>query len=89
MLMTVVSIILNFACGVWLGSFIAALYLAGCWLWALPVLGLVGRLAAPSQLRQRIRILPSPLAEPAPIYATIPSSLARNVACRRWPDWSG
>ena len=63
------SIVLNFTRGVWLGCFVAASYLVARWkprwLWALPVLLLVGYLAAPSMVRQRIEILRHPSRDPA------------------------
>lgn len=64
-----VSIVLNFTRGVWLGCFVAAVYLVARrrprWLWALPVLLLAGYFAAPELLRQRVRILANPSADPA------------------------
>lgn len=63
------SIVLNFTRGVWLGCFVAAVYLVACWrprwLWALPILLVVGYLAAPSLVRQRVNILRHPSADPA------------------------
>ena len=65
----VVSILLNFTRGVWLGCFAAALYLVARWkprwLLLLPVLLLVGYLTAPSLLRQRLEILRHPSRDPA------------------------
>ena len=54
------SIVLNFTRGVWLGCFVATLYLAGRWkprwLWALPVLAVLGYLAAPSLVQRRVKV---------------------------------
>jgi hypothetical protein len=65
----VASIVLNFTRGVWLGCFVAALYLVARWkprrLWALPVLLLVGYLAAPSLVRRRVEVLRHPSRDPA------------------------
>ena len=64
-----VSIVLNFTRGVWLGSFVAVVYLAGGWrprgLWLLPVLLLAGYLAAPSLLKQRLQSLGKPTSDPS------------------------
>jgi O-antigen ligase len=63
------SIVLNFTRGVWLGCFVAALYLVARWkprwLWALPVLLLAGYLAAPAMVRRRVEILRHPSRDPA------------------------
>jgi len=63
------SILLNFTRGVWLGCFVATIYLLARWkprwLWALPVLLLAGYLVAPAMLRQRIKVLRHPSADPA------------------------
>jgi len=63
------SIVLNFTRGVWLGCFVASIYLVGRWkphwLWALPVLLLASYVAAPSLVRQRIAILRHPSRDPA------------------------
>ncbi len=63
------SIVLNFTRGVWLGCFVAAVYLVASWrppwLWALPSLLVVGYLAAPSVLRQRVEVLRHPSADPS------------------------
>ena len=65
----VVSIILNFTRGVWLGCFVAAIYLVACWrprlLWALPILLVLGYVGAPSLVRQRLRLAAHPTQEPA------------------------
>lgn len=64
-----VSIILNFTRGVWLGCFVATVYLVGRWrarwLWILPVLVIVGYLAAPRLVRRRVAILRHPASDPA------------------------
>ncbi|HEV2495356.1 MAG TPA: O-antigen ligase family protein [Terriglobia bacterium] len=63
------SIILNFTRGVWLGCFVATVYLVGRsksrWLWALPVLVIAGYLAAPGLVRRRVAILRHPASDPA------------------------
>lgn len=65
----VTSIILNFTRGVWLGCFIAGIYLIARWrarwLWALPVALLVGYLGAPPLLRERLNFALHPKHEPA------------------------
>jgi putative inorganic carbon (HCO3(-)) transporter len=65
----VVSIVLNFTRGVWLGCFAASLYLVARWkprwLWLLPPLIVAGYLAAPSLVRQRIEVLRHPESDPA------------------------
>ena len=69
--MTIValSIVLNFTRGVWLGCFVATLYLVGRWkprwLWALPVLAVLGYLAAPSLVQRRVNVLRHPRSDPA------------------------
>jgi O-antigen ligase len=64
-----VSVVLNFTRGVWLGCAGATLYLVARWrpraLWALPVLLLVGYLAAPSLVRRRVADAFHPSADPA------------------------
>jgi O-antigen ligase len=63
------SIVLNFTRGVWLGCFVATVYLVGRWrarwLWVLPALLIAGYLAAPSLVRQRLTILEHPSSDPA------------------------
>lgn len=63
------SIVLNFTRGVWLGCFVAILYLVSRWkarwLWALPVLLAVGYFASPHLLRKRIQEGLHPSADPA------------------------
>jgi len=65
----VASIVLNFTRGVWLGCFVASLYLVARWkprwLWALPVLLLASYFAGPSLVRQRIEVLRHPSRDPA------------------------
>ena len=67
--MVALSIVLNFTRGVWLGCFVATLYLVGRWrprwLWTLPVLLVLGYLAAPSLVRQRVNVLRHPGSDPA------------------------
>jgi O-antigen ligase len=64
-----VSIILNFTRGVWLGCFLAGIYLLARWkpkwLLALPVLLALGYLGAPSLIRERIHLAMHPTQEPA------------------------
>ncbi|MGH9469818.1 MAG: O-antigen ligase family protein [Terriglobia bacterium] len=59
MAVIVLSILLNFTRGVWLGCFVAAIYLVACWrakwLWALPVLVAISLIAGPRLLRRRER----------------------------------
>ena len=63
------SIVLNFTRGVWLGCFIAVVYLTGRrrprWLFVLPVLMLLGYLVAPSLFRQRVDSLRHPSRDPS------------------------
>jgi putative inorganic carbon (hco3(-)) transporter len=65
----ILSLLLNFSRGVWLGCFVAAAYLVGCsrprWLWALPLLMLVGLLLSPRLIRQRVRSLSQPWLDPS------------------------
>ena len=65
----VVSIILNFTRGVWLGCLVATVYLVARWrprgLWALPVLLGLAYLASPSLVRQRVRLALHPSQDPA------------------------
>ena len=65
----VVSIILNFTRGVWLGCFLAGIYLVARWrpklLLALPVLLALGYLAAPPLVRERFHLAMHPRQEPA------------------------
>ena len=67
--LVVVSIILNFTRGVWLGCFLAAIYLVAQWrpkwLLALPVLLIVAYLAAPPLVRERLHLALHPTQEPA------------------------
>ena len=64
-----VSIILNFTRGVWLGCFLAGIYLVARWrprgLWALPILLALAYLVAPSLLRERFHLAMHPTQEPA------------------------
>ena len=64
-----VSIILNFTRGVWLGCFLAGIYLLARWrpkwLWALPILLALGYVGAPSLIRERLHLAMHPTQEPA------------------------
>jgi len=69
-LMTVaISIVLNFTRGVWLGCFIAVVYLVARWrarlLCVLPVLLVVGYLFAPALVRERVQRALHPRQDPA------------------------
>ena len=63
------SIILNFTRGVWLGCFLAGIYLVARWrpklLLALPILLALGYVGAPSLLRERLHLAMHPTEEPA------------------------
>jgi len=65
----VVSIILNFTRGVWLGCFVATIYLVAQWkpiaLLALPALVALGYVAAPPLVRERLTHAIHPTQEPA------------------------
>jgi len=65
----IVSIILNFTRGVWLGCFVATVYLVvrwrAKWLWALPVLAALGYLLAPPLVRERLWLAAHPTQEHA------------------------
>jgi len=64
-----VSIILNFTRGVWLGCFLAGIYLVARWrpksLWALPILLALAYVAAPPLVRERLHLAMHPTQEPA------------------------
>ena len=64
-----ISIILNFTRGVWLGCFLAGIYLLARWkprwLWALPILLALGYVGAPSLIRERLHLAMHPTQEPA------------------------
>jgi len=64
-----VSIILNFTRGVWLGCFLAGIYLLARWrpklIWALPILLVLGYLGAPSLVRERLHGAMHPTQDPA------------------------
>jgi putative inorganic carbon (HCO3(-)) transporter len=64
-----VSIILNFTRGVWLGCFLAGIYLLTRWkpkwLWALPILLALAYMGAPSLVRERLHLAMHPTQEPA------------------------
>jgi O-antigen ligase len=65
----VASIILNFTRGVWLGCFLAGIYLVARWkpkaLWALPVLLALAYAGAPPLVRERLHLAMHPTQEPA------------------------
>jgi len=64
-----VSIILSFTRGVWLGCFLAGIYLLAQWrpkwIWALPILLALGYVGAPSLIRERLHLAMHPTQEPA------------------------
>jgi len=63
------SIVLNFTRGVWLGCFLATLYLVARrkpgWLWGVPVLVVAAYLAAPTLVRERVILAFHPWRDPA------------------------
>jgi O-antigen ligase len=63
------SLVLTFTRGVWLGCFVATLYIVARWkprtLWAIPVLLVVAYLAAPSMIRRRVSLAFHPTDDPA------------------------
>ena len=65
----ILSLLLNFSRGVWLGCFVATIYLVGCWrprwLWVLPLLMIVGLLLSPKLFRQRVQSLRQPSLDPS------------------------
>jgi O-antigen ligase len=65
----VVSIILNLTRGIWLGSFVGAIYLVARWrarwLWALPVLIGIFAIAGPRLMRLRIESVLHPSRDPS------------------------
>jgi len=65
----VLSIALNFTRGVWLGCFVASVYLVARWrarwLWALPVLMTLSFFASPSLVRHRVWLAFHPRQDPA------------------------
>jgi O-antigen ligase len=67
--LVVLSIILNFTRGVWLGCILAGIYLVARWrpkaLWALPLLLALGYVGAPSLVRERLHLAMHPTHEPA------------------------
>ncbi len=69
MAVVVTSVVLNFTRGVWLGCFVATLYVMARWkprtLWVIPVLLVVAYLAAPSLIRRRVSLAFHPTDEPA------------------------
>jgi O-antigen ligase len=67
--LVVLSIILNFTRGVWLGCILAGIYLVARWrprvLWALPILLALAYVGAPSLVRERLHLAMHPSHEPA------------------------
>lgn len=67
--MIAISVVFNFSRGIWLGSFIACIYLVGRWrarwLWALPFLLLAGYGLSPDLIRKRIDSVRHPSADPS------------------------
>ena len=65
----ILSLMLNFSRGVWLGCFVATVYLVGCWrprwIWVLPLLMFVGLLLSPGLIRQRVHSLRQPSSDPS------------------------
>jgi O-antigen ligase len=65
----VISIVLNFTRGVWLGSFLAAVYLLARWkprlLWAFPLVLALAYVGAPPLVRERLHLAMHPTQEPA------------------------
>jgi len=63
------SLVLTFTRGVWLGCFVATLYIVARWkprtLWVIPVLLVVAYLAAPSMIRRRVSLAFHPTDDPA------------------------
>jgi len=63
------SIVLNFTRGVWLGCFLALIYLVAQWkpkvLLVLPILVALGYLGAPSLIRERLHLAMHPTHDPA------------------------
>jgi O-antigen ligase len=69
LILVAVSIVLNFTRGVWLGCFLAGIYLVARWrpkwLWALPVLLVLAYIGAPSLVRERLHGAMHPAQDPA------------------------
>ena len=67
--LVVLSIVLSFTRGVWLGCFLAGIYLIARWkpkwLLALPILFALGYVGAPSLIRERLHLALHPTHEPA------------------------
>ena len=65
----VLSIVLNFTRGVWLGCAVATLYLVARWrprwLWALPLLVVAAYFASPGMVRRRVAIVVHPSRDPS------------------------
>ncbi len=69
LILIVISIVLNFTRGVWLGCFLSGIYLVARWrpkwLWVLPVLLALVYVASPSLIRERLHLAMHPTQEPA------------------------
>ena len=69
MAIVALSIVLNFTRGVWLGCFVASVYLLARWkarwLWVLPVIVAVAYLVSPSLVRHRMWLALHPTQDPA------------------------
>jgi O-antigen ligase len=65
----VLSIVLNFSRGIWLGCVVATIYLIARWkarvLAIVPLIAVIGYFAAPSLIRERVRMAFHPQREPA------------------------
>lgn len=63
------SIVLNFTRGVWLGCFVASMYLVARWkprwLYVVPVLLVVGYFAVPTLVRKRVQSVRHPASDPS------------------------
>jgi putative inorganic carbon (HCO3(-)) transporter len=68
-LVVAVSIVLNFTRGVWLGCFVVGLYLVARWrprwLLLVPVVIVIGYFAAPTMMRERVKLAFHPSQDPA------------------------
>ncbi len=87
----VVSIVLNFTRGVWLGCFLATVYFVYRWrpkaLLAIPVLLVLGYLGAPGLIRERLHLAVHPRNEPALSIRLEMWSVAGNMI--RAHPWAG
>lgn len=85
----IVSIILNFTRGVWLGCFLSTVYLVYRWrpkvLLLLPVLLALGYVGAPSLIRERLHLAMHPRNEPAlSIRLEMWSDAVRMIRAHPW-----